>query len=326
VHMQAEKLRNAGKDIVVFTLNEEINTSLDVRNLGMPRSFFWRRIYRLIFPVDLIKLIKFLRQVRKFDLVISHLYPMNWLAFSAKRLYGIDYVYWYHGIPRPEIYPNLYERIYLRMFIKMTRITTKNADLVVSVSNSGRNEFKKYTGMESILIHNKPDSKRFCKEVSGSKIREKLNLKDEPVILNVGRVCPQKGTHLLIKAFKLVKQEIPNAHLVIIGKHTYSYYSKEIKELADNSVVFAGVVSDYELPQYYAMCDIYATCSLWESHNVPVLEAQACGKPVIAFSFDFFEEELDENDVLVEKEDVGKFAEACKKKLIEIRGKNIIHN
>ena len=74
------------------------------------------------------------------------------------------------------------------------------------------------------------------------------------------------------------------------------------------------------MPYYYAACDIYATCSLWEANNIPVLEAQACGKPVIAFDFDFFREELSKNYILVEKENIEKFAKACIRKLQEVRG------
>jgi len=88
--------------------------------------------------------------------------------------------------------------------------------------------------------------------------------------------------------------------------------------MADSSVIFAGFVSDEELPYYYAACDVYATGSLWEANNVPVLEAQASGKPIVAFDFNFFAEELGDNDILVDRGNVEKFAEACILKLREL--------
>ena len=319
--LQAEELIKEGNDVAIFALAADIkpkNAKLFV--MGMPKSLFWQRVYRLVFPLDLIKTFRWLPKLKDFDLVISHLYPMNWLAFLAKKFYKVEYTYWYHGIPEPELYPNLYERIYLKIFIFLTKITVQNVDRAVSVSNAARIEFKKYTGVDSEVIYNRPNLERFHEGIDGSEIRKRHNLGSDPVILNVGRVCPQKGAHLLIEAFNLIKQKIPNAKLVIVGRHTYDYYSKELKEKCDSSVIFAGYVPDEELPQYYAMCDIYATCSLWETYNIPLAEAQICGKTVVAFDIGPHREVIDENGVLVEKGNIEKFAEACIHKLREVRG------
>ena len=85
--------------------------------------------------------------------------------------------------------------------------------------------------------------------------------------------------------------------------------------MSDDSVIFTGFAPAEELPLYYAMCDIFATCSLWETFNRPLAEAQACGKPVIAFNIGPHPEVIDENGMLVETGNVEKFAEACVTKL-----------
>lgn len=318
VELQAKELRNLGKDVDIITLHQGIDSDLSVINIGMPKSLFWQRIYRLIFPIDYIKVNKVLKDLKNYDLIVSHLYPMNWLAHLARTRYDIKYIYWYHGIPTPSLQPYLYERIYLRLFIWATKATIQNADLVVSVSKSAREELKGYTGSDSIVVYNKTDLSRFNEQINRTIVRERYNLGDAPVILNVGRVCPPKGADHLIRAFNLLKVSAPNAKLIIIGKPTYAYYMKELEAMADDSVIFAGFVSDEELPYYYAACDVYATGSLWEANNVPVLEAQACGKPVIAFDFNFFAEELGNNDILVERGNIEKFAEACVLKLREL--------
>ncbi|EJG06717.1 glycosyl transferase group 1 [Methanofollis liminatans DSM 4140] len=318
VELQAKDLRSLGKDVDIITFHQEIDSDLSVIEIGMPKYLFWQRIYRLIFPIDFIKINNVLKDLKDYDLIISHLYPMNWLADLAKKHHGTKYIYWYHGIPTPSLQPYLYERIYLKLFIWATKITIQNADLVVSVSKSARDEVKGYTGLDSIVIYNKTDLLRFNKQVDGTKIRERYNLGDAPVILNVGRVCPPKGADLLIRAFNLLKKRVPEAKLIIIGKPTYPYYMEELKKMADSSVIFAGFVSDEELPYYYAACDVYATGSLWEANNVPVLEAQASGKPIVAFDFNFFAEELGDNDILVDRGNVEKFAEACILKLREL--------
>ena len=80
-----------------------------------------------------------------------------------------------------------------------------------------------------------------------------------------------------------VRREIPGARLLIAGKHTFEKYSRELESISDESVIFAGYVTDEEIPYYYAACDVYATGTLWEGFNLPLAEAQACEKPTVAF-------------------------------------------
>jgi 1,2-diacylglycerol 3-alpha-glucosyltransferase len=134
---------------------------------------------------------------------------------------------------------------------------------------------------------------------------------DAPTILYVGRLAPQKGVHLLIKAFMLLKKQMPDARLMLVGDPTFKYYFGRLKEMSNSSVIFAGHVSSRAMPYYYAMCDVFATCSLWENCNLPVLEAQACGKPVVAFDIDAFKEVASQNIVLVEKLNIERFSVAC---------------
>jgi len=145
-------------------------------------------------------------------------------------------------------------------------------------------------------------------------------LRDEPVILFVGALRPVKGVYLLIQAFNLLKEKMPNAKLVLVGRPDYSYYFEDLKRITDDSVIFANFLSHEFLPFYYAACDVYATCSLWESFNIPVIEAQACGKPVVAFDMGPHPEVINKNGILVEIGNIEKFAQACVEKLKQVRG------
>ena len=53
--------------------------------------------------------------------------------------------------------------------------------------------------------------------------------------------------------------------------------------MADEDIIFTGFVDDKYLPAYYAVSDVYVTASSDEGFNLPAVEAQACGKPVVAF-------------------------------------------
>ena len=66
------------------------------------------------------------------------------------------------------------------------------------------------------------------------------------------------------------------------------------------------------LPYYYAACDVYVTCSLWEGFDIPIAEAAACGKPSVAFDIGSHKEVL-KNGTLVKENDLEAFKNAIVK-------------
>ena len=136
------------------------------------------------------------------------------------------------------------------------------------------------------------------------------------MLLYVGRISPHKGVHLLLEAFRLVKEKIPAATLVVVGKHTFPKYSKQLQKTAAEigGVVFTGFIPDEDLPAFYGSCDADVTCSMWEGFDIPIAEANACGKPAVAFRIGSHPEVL-KNGILVEKGKVEEFAAAVVKVL-----------
>lgn len=317
--VQAKELVSQGHQVDIYAFAADIPPNgFNVYTMGMPKNLFLQRIYRLIFPLDIVKTVRWLPKLKKYDEIIVHLYPMTWLGFLAKRFYKVKYIFWYHGIMPPHLFPHLYERIYMKLMIILTKLTVKNVDKAVAVSKYGQKELKKYTGLDSEVVYNKVDLSRFHPGIDSRKIREKYKLGDDPVLLFVGALRPVKGVHLLIQAFKIIRQKIPKAKLIIVGRPDYPYYFEQLKKMSDESIIFAGFVPREELPYYYAACDVYVSCSLWEIHNVSAIEAQACGKPIVVWH-ESYKETIDENGVLVEMGNIEKFAEACIKKLIQVK-------
>ena len=111
------------------------------------------------------------------------------------------------------------------------------------------------------------------------KKREKLQ------ILYVGSEMPRKNISILLKAFFLVKQKIPDAELLKVGKPQWAGAREELKTLADSlsitdSVHFEDYVED--LVETYNTATVLVHPSLYEGFGFPVLEAMACGCPVIS--------------------------------------------
>src|SRR3989339_36543 len=172
VEMQSEKFIKKGHKVDIFTLSASINPkNIGLYVLGMPKSKIIERLYRLFMFLDVKKINKYADMLKHYDMVISHLYPMNILAYKAKKKNSkLKYVYHNAGIGITETYSFL-ERLYLRIFKYFTNKTIKNADKIVSISNFLREELKKETGIDSKVEYVPIDKKKFHNGIDGDKIR-----------------------------------------------------------------------------------------------------------------------------------------------------------
>ncbi|MCH8003858.1 MAG: glycosyltransferase family 4 protein [Nanoarchaeota archaeon] len=314
VQLQAEDYVKKGHKVTIIALEAKIKSEkYKIVELDMPKNNTLQRLYRLFFFLDA-KKVNYYKKLKNYDIVISHFYPMNWLAYLARKKYKIKYIYFNHGINTTGLLNNVWQKLYMKLFSFFTNITLKNVDEAYSVSKYLKDDLKKVSGLDSKVVYNKIDKKRFNKKVKGNKIIKKYNLKNDKVLLYVGRIAPHKGIHLLIQSFNTIKKQIPNAKLIIVGKPTFNNYFKTLKKISNKDVIFIGFVSDEELPYYYAACNLYVTASLWEGFNIPAAEAQACGKKVVAFDVGSHPEII-KKGILVKNKDLNEFANAVIKLL-----------
>jgi len=306
---QAEDFVKKGHEVTVITFKSTIEPKgYEIKVIGMPEKAFWQRLYRLFFFIDTKKINEGVKLLEGYDTVVSHFYPMNLIAEKAKEKYGLKYIAFNHGIGFPHLFPNLLEKSYMQMFKHFSNGSMKKADKIYSVSKFLAKELKNETGLESMVAYNKIDKQKFHPHINGRNVRKKYGIHGEPIILFVGRLSPHKGVHLLIEAFKTIREN-RGARLLIVGKPTFDDYYKRLKEMSDRYIIFAGFVDDDELPEYYAACNVYATASLWEGFDIPVVEAQACGKPVVAFDV-CSHREVVKKGTLVKENDIEGFASA----------------
>jgi len=112
----------------------------------------------------------------------------------------------------------------------------------------------------------------------------KNNTKKEFEILFVGSLYPLKGVEFLIKSMKLLVNEEENVKLKIVGEGPEK---ERLKLLANklklrNKIHFEGFVPHNKIVKYYQNCDLFCFLTLGEPFGIVILEAMACGKPVIA--------------------------------------------
>jgi phosphatidylinositol alpha-mannosyltransferase len=135
-------------------------------------------------------------------------------------------------------------------------------------------------------------------------------------ILFVGRLEQRKGLGYLLNACARVKHSFSNFRLIVVGPGTVLRlrYEKLVEKMElDDNVVFAGFVPSDELPSYYRTADIFcAPATGGESFGIVLLEAMACGKPVVATSIQGYASVLNnrEEGLLVPPQDKDSLAKA----------------
>jgi glycosyltransferase involved in cell wall biosynthesis len=114
--------------------------------------------------------------------------------------------------------------------------------------------------------------------------------KDEgmPYIFSVGRLEHKKNIVGLLKAYEMLRREPKIKHkLVLAGKPGFGYdeYQKILKSLSQeiqNDVIELGYITDQEKASWIKNADVFFFPSLFEGFGLPIIEAMACGIPVVA--------------------------------------------
>lgn len=117
------------------------------------------------------------------------------------------------------------------------------------------------------------------------RLQNALNI-ERPYLLHVGPCEPRKNPLKLVQAYAILKHEAGIPHSLVLagakGRLTEAA-QEEIRRLRlDKSVIMTGPVDDSTLVRLYNSADLFIFPSLYEGFGIPVLEAMACGTPVVA--------------------------------------------
>jgi len=133
------------------------------------------------------------------------------------------------------------------------------------------------------VIYNPLDTKNI-KNLSKEELEEKYkDVFEKPVIINIGQIGKQKNQVHLIEAFKIVREKISDAKLVILGRGPLE---KALKKRSldiglGNNVYFLGWQKNPF--KFLANSNVFVLSSLWEGLPCSLLEAMACNVPVVSY-------------------------------------------
>ncbi|KAE9992198.1 hypothetical protein EG327_009811 [Venturia inaequalis] len=129
------------------------------------------------------------------------------------------------------------------------------------------------------------DTESFSPAYRDETFRAKVAPNGEIILLCVGRLAPEKGFgYLATIAIRLAQLHIPYK-LVIVGGNRNPAVEQEVKNFfvpVANKVHFTGFLEGAALARAYASADVFLHCSVTETFGLVVLEAMACGLPVVA--------------------------------------------
>jgi phosphatidylinositol alpha-mannosyltransferase len=153
-------------------------------------------------------------------------------------------------------------------------------DARIAVSPAAAEFVGRYFGGEYEIIPNGIELSRY-----GADVAPLPQYRDgRPTILFVGRFNePRKGFRYLLRAFPLVREQFPDARLLVVGRGDTRRYQDFLESRDVRGVEFAGYIDNDELPRYYKSCDLFcAPSTKGESFGLILLEAMASGRPVVA--------------------------------------------
>lgn len=211
----------------------------------------------------------------KVDIVHTHNFYSGIYGIIAARLAGVPIII--HGEHGTLVLTNpirIYVMIFLSLFV----------DKFFTVSSELRNDFLKKTGVSSnkiAVLVNGVDTKRFRVDITNTQLRDSLKIPSRNLIFgSIGRLVPVKNYQLLIQAKKRMDIAGLNTSCIITGsgpsRKNLELFARDI----GTEVLFLGERND--IPNVLAMLDLFVLTSLSEGMSNTILEAMACGKPVIA--------------------------------------------
>lgn len=199
--------------------------------------------------------------------------------------------------------------------------SVNRADRVIAVSEATRQDLIAFyqTPPEkiSVLYHGvRPEFRPVTQPERLAAVRQKYGLGEGPLVLSVGTIHPRKNYRRLVAAFAEIQQ--PEVSLVIAGSKGWTYdevFDEVARHNLEERVFFPGFVAEADLPALYSAACLFIYPSLWEGFGLPLLEAMACGTPVIAANRSALPEVVGPAGLLVDPEDTPAIAGAMAKVL-----------
>jgi len=211
--------------------------------------------------------------------------PEGFIGYLFYKLYNIPYVCYIHG-EDVEAAATSRELIWI-----VKKVLANATTLICNSQNTANLILNNWQAApdKTVILNPGCDTERFIPAEENDGVKKSLGWQGKRVVLTVGRLQKRKGQDMLIRALPEIKKSIPDVLYAIIGGGSEKQELEVLTQklgLEDN-VLFMTEISDEQMIQAYQQCDVFALPNRnfqqdIEGFGMVLVEAQACGKPVIA--------------------------------------------
>jgi D-inositol-3-phosphate glycosyltransferase len=295
----ARALARQGHEVVVYTSAydpshcfPEICQEIAIIETGRGR---WPRLRKPAFLRGYFDMLHLARTVRtRHEIWNPHHWPGQWGALWLKRKLGGAVLWMCNDVP------NLFEKsrqresigaisaAVHRIYYLYDRAQNRKIDLTMFLSRWAESEFKKIYPGNTCVVRSGADPARFFPGGDRRKIRDRFGYQpDEFVLLWLGIFMPHRRLQDAIEAVSHLASRGVKVRLLLAGSgRSFPEYFDSLKELAvrlnvPEQVTFAGKVEDDEVRDFYCACDAFLFPNENQTWGLAVLEAMACGCPVL---------------------------------------------
>jgi len=233
-------------------------------------------------------------RIKEYDIIHSHQTMINYNAISTTK----PIIFHYHGAA------TLFQELNLKISIFLLKNKIKK---ILTVSKTGVNQLSKIIDKNDIqIIHNGVFIEKY-----NTTLPRSYN-KGNPQLLFVGNLYQKKNVRIIVNAIPKILKKFPNTQLQIVGYgEEFENLKKQIEQQNLHNVIeLVGRVSEEELRLRYASSDVYVSASSFEVHPVPLMEAMACGIPLLVSDIEPHRDVIEESKagMLFEPENINDLA------------------
>ena len=275
IHTLSKKLVEMGHEVYVITYPHKEIKDIDGIHVIGTKGLNIPGVRGLMFKKNAKKALENLLEKEDIDIIHGHyLFPAGAAAVEVGKKHNIKTYVTAHGSDMFELYKNQ------PLMRSTVRNVLKDADGVFAVSNALRHEIIA-TGVVGIadktkLSWNSVDIDKFSNKNDDS-FKKEFKLEDKPIVLFVGNLIKRKNVDSLLEAKKIAHSDY---YLVVVGDGPlYKKLTKKVEDDNIHDVIFTGARDDVE--NIIPSCDVLILPSFSESFGLVLIEALACGKPVI---------------------------------------------
>lgn len=304
---------------ISYNSNYTYKTTINGIEVYRPRLFVLPKGDRLFFRsfasfITILLLTIKLRRQFDFELIHAHMAcPAGFAGILTGRILKIPVVITTHGSDIHSFPKNI-------LLKNLVLFTIKRADKVVAVSQSLKDSILRMGVDEKYLsiLRNGVKHEHFF-PINKIKSRENLNLPpNKKIILFIGSLLPIKCVDVLLRAFIQIDEKV-HTNIILLGKGTLESHLKLLsKQLnIDKDVFFVGSKMHDEISLWLSACDVFCLPSRNEGFPTVIVEALACGRPVVATRVGGIPEAVinDTLSILVEPNNIVELAAALNKAL-----------